>query len=134
MSFHPGIDLSAKIHDPIFSSMPMAQFIDVRRNDQYGLHIIIGIGADREVIYGHLQDVFVTAKQPVLCGQVIGLAGASGKVTGPHLHFEIRIAGKAMSAEKTLVAVAEAQDLVKVISDPSQSFRDDARQAMAQQQ
>ena len=48
--------------------------------------------------------------------------------------FEVRIAGKAVNAEKTLVVVAEAQDSAKSNPDTSQSFGDNARQALAQQQ
>jgi murein DD-endopeptidase MepM/ murein hydrolase activator NlpD len=65
-------------------------------NDPYGLAVTIkhDFGFQGEVlytVYGHLQRIDVTVGQHVEPGHVIGLVGQTGKVTGPHLHFEVRV-------------------------------------------
>jgi murein DD-endopeptidase MepM/ murein hydrolase activator NlpD len=59
----------------------------------YGNHIIVNHGNGYETLYAHLSVVLVTPGQSVRRGQVIGLAGSTGRSTGPHLHFEIRYLG-----------------------------------------
>ncbi|MGB9641372.1 MAG: M23 family metallopeptidase [Anaerolineales bacterium] len=65
-------------------------------DDPYGLAIVIRHdfgyqGQTLYTVYGHLSQSYVTVGQHVDVGEVIGLSGASGKVTGPHLHFEVRV-------------------------------------------
>ena len=67
-------------------------------DDPYGLAVAIrhDFGFQGETlytVYGHMQEIFVAEGQHVSGGEVIGLVGSTGKVTGPHLHFEVR-AGK----------------------------------------
>ena len=59
----------------------------------YGNHIIVNHGNGFETLYAHLSQVLVTPGQSVKRGQVIGLAGSTGRSTGPHLHFEVRYLG-----------------------------------------
>jgi hypothetical protein len=56
----------------------------------YGFRVVIDHGNDYVTLYAHLSDIFVTAGQVVGKGQTLGLSGANGNVTGPHLHFELR--------------------------------------------
>ena len=65
-------------------------------DDPYGLAIVIRHdfgyqGQTLYSVYGHLSQSYVTIGQHVNVGDIIGLSGATGKVTGPHLHFEVRI-------------------------------------------
>jgi len=65
-------------------------------DDPYGLAIVIRHdfgyqGQTLYTVYGHLSQSYVTIGQHVEVGEVIGISGATGKVTGPHLHFEVRI-------------------------------------------
>jgi murein DD-endopeptidase MepM/ murein hydrolase activator NlpD len=48
-------------------------------------------------VYGHLQQALVQPGDAVARGQRIGLVGSSGKTTGPHLHFEVRKAGRTVN-------------------------------------
>jgi len=65
-------------------------------SDPYGLTVVIrhDFGYEDQLlytVYGHLDDILVLEGQHVKTGELIGLSGETGKVTGPHLHFEVRI-------------------------------------------
>jgi murein DD-endopeptidase MepM/ murein hydrolase activator NlpD len=87
--YHPGVDLAADVGDPIYA-VTEGRVVRVGYTDQYGKHIVIDDGAN-EVLFGHLSQNFVRKGDRVYCGQLIGLAGGTGKaLTGPHLHIEMR--------------------------------------------
>jgi len=48
-------------------------------------------------IYGHLSEIAVLPDEPVMAGQAIGITGATGRVTGEHLHFSIKYQGRELS-------------------------------------
>jgi LysM repeat protein len=56
----------------------------------YGFRVVIDHGIDYLTLYAHLSDIYVEPGQIVGKGQVIGVSGSNGNITGPHLHFEIR--------------------------------------------
>ena len=56
----------------------------------YGFRVVIDHGNDYVTLYAHLRDIYVEKGQVVGKGQVIGVSGSNGNITGPHLHFEIR--------------------------------------------
>jgi hypothetical protein len=64
----------------------------------YGLFLVIDHGDDESTLYAHLDAEYVTVGQRVDQGQVIGLVGGSGGVTGPHLHYEQRLSGRGQQA------------------------------------
>jgi len=53
-------------------------------------------------LYGHLSKVEVKAGQQVEKGQLLGLTGSTGRSTGPHLHYELRVAGQTVNPRKFL--------------------------------
>jgi murein DD-endopeptidase MepM/ murein hydrolase activator NlpD len=55
--------------------------------------VVIDHGGGMATLYAHQSSVAVAAGQTVLPGQVIGYVGSTGRSTGPHLHFEVRISG-----------------------------------------
>ena len=59
----------------------------------YGIYVEIDHGNGFHTIYAHMSAVLVSAGQRVTQGERIGLMGATGWATGPHLHFEIRFHG-----------------------------------------
>ncbi len=56
----------------------------------YGYHVIIAHDGAYETLYAHLSSITVQIGQKVRAGEIIGYSGTSGRVTGPHLHFELR--------------------------------------------
>jgi murein DD-endopeptidase MepM/ murein hydrolase activator NlpD len=101
---HTGVDIPAPEGTPIIAAGPgkvvWAGYGIYRGindpTDPYGLTVVIrhDFGYDGEnlyTVYGHLSEIAVLEAQHVATGELIGLAGQTGKVTGPHLHFEVRI-------------------------------------------
>jgi murein DD-endopeptidase MepM/ murein hydrolase activator NlpD len=93
---HKGVDLPAPIGTPVHATADGV----VSRADwfsSYGLYVSIEHGANLETRYGHMSRLNVAAGQQVHKGDVIGYVGSTGRSTGPHLHYEVRIAGEAVN-------------------------------------
>jgi murein DD-endopeptidase MepM/ murein hydrolase activator NlpD len=68
----------------------------------YGFRVVIDHGIDYITLYAHLSDIYVQPGEIVGKGQVLGLSGANGNITGPHLHFEVRDFGRLIDPLKVL--------------------------------
>lgn len=91
---HRGVDISVPTGTPIRAMAPgTVEFAG--RMSGYGRVIIIDHGQGVRTLYAHLSEIRVETGQDVAGRPVIGLSGASGRVTGEHLHFEILRAGRA---------------------------------------
>lgn len=94
--FHRGQDISAPCGTPIRSAAS-GTVTDSRYWGTYGNWILV-TGADGVAVgYAHQSRLLVSAGQRVTAGQVIGLVGATGAVTGCHVHIEVRLNGVAVS-------------------------------------
>lgn len=91
---HRGVDISVPTGTPIRAMAPGVVEFAGRMNG-YGLVIILDHGQGVRTLYGHLSEIHVATGDPVPSRPVIGLSGASGRVTGEHLHFEILRGGHA---------------------------------------
>lgn len=90
---HNGIDIAGGIGDPIFAALDgMVSFSGVQ--DGYGNVIIIKHGDGMETIYGHCSKLEKKVGDKVAKGDKIALVGNTGRSTGPHLHFELRVNGE----------------------------------------
>ena len=93
---HKGIDLAEPVGSPVYATADGV----VGRADwfsSYGLFISLEHGGNIETRYGHLSRLNVAAGQAVHKGDLIGYVGTTGRSTGPHLHYEVRIAGVAVN-------------------------------------
>jgi len=90
--FHSGVDLAAPLDTPIFAATGGTVNIH-RERGGYGLYILVTRDAQLSTLYGHLDWPLVQPGDVVAAGQAIALMGSTGNSTGPHLHFEVRIAG-----------------------------------------
>lgn len=85
---HRGVDLDAPLGTPVRAmSDGQVRFAGVMSG--YGNVIWLDHGGSVLSVYAHLSEIHVAAGTLVRGGSVIGLSGATGDVTGPHLHFEI---------------------------------------------
>jgi murein DD-endopeptidase MepM/ murein hydrolase activator NlpD len=90
--FHSGIDLAGPLGTPIYAAT--AGTVTLRRErGGYGLYILLTRDSRLSTLYGHLEWPLVQAGDVVAAGQAIALMGSTGNSTGPHLHFEVRMAG-----------------------------------------
>ncbi len=89
-AFHSGVDISANVGSAVIApadgSVTFADFLG-----GYGRAIMVDHGHGISTRYGHLSSFAVTAGQYVHRGDTIGYVGTSGRTTGPHLHYEVRI-------------------------------------------
>ena len=89
-AFHSGVDISSRVGTPIIAPADgIVVYADFMGG--YGRAIQIDHGNGISTRYGHLSGFSVTAGQSVHRGDVIGYVGDSGRSTGPHLHYEVRI-------------------------------------------
>lgn len=89
-AFHSGVDISSAYGRPIIAPADgVVTFADFLGG--YGKALMIDHGHGISTRYGHLSGFAVTAGQHVHRGDVIGYVGLSGRSTGPHLHYEVRI-------------------------------------------
>jgi murein DD-endopeptidase MepM/ murein hydrolase activator NlpD len=89
--FHPGIDIANDVGTPELAA-DAGRVVFAGWGD-YGIYVEIDHGNGFHTVYGHLSRANVSTGQVVTKGQLIGLMGATGRATGPHLHFEIRYQG-----------------------------------------
>jgi murein DD-endopeptidase MepM/ murein hydrolase activator NlpD len=91
-AFHTGVDISAGVGTPVrVTADGVVQAAEW--SGAYGRLIVVDHGNGLDTYYAHLSRVDVIPGQEVRMGQVIGATGASGRVTSPHLHYEVRLRG-----------------------------------------
>jgi murein DD-endopeptidase MepM/ murein hydrolase activator NlpD len=87
---HRAIDIAVPIGTPVRAADRGKVVYAGWNPTGYGFRVVIDHGIDYVTLYAHLSDIYVTPGQIVGKGQVIGVSGSNGNITGPHLHFEIR--------------------------------------------
>ena len=80
-------------------------------NAGYGREVTINHGHDVSTLYGHMSSLAVLPGQHVTRGQVIGYVGQTGRATGPHVHYEVRIHNVPVNPHKYLRSTYEQADL-----------------------
>jgi murein DD-endopeptidase MepM/ murein hydrolase activator NlpD len=91
---HTGIDLGAPSGTSIRAALDgTVQFVRYKATG-YGYHLAIDHGGGFVTLYAHCSRILVTEGQTVTAGDIIAQVGSTGKSTGPHLHFEVRINGE----------------------------------------
>jgi phage-related protein/acid phosphatase family membrane protein YuiD len=89
---HSGVDIAAGMGAPIYATQA-GRIAYTGWNRGFGQAIFEQIGPSLQAVYGHTSRLLARAGQIVQAGQRIGLVGATGHATGPHLHFEINMPG-----------------------------------------
>jgi murein DD-endopeptidase MepM/ murein hydrolase activator NlpD len=100
-AFHSGVDISCHYGEPVVAAADgIVTFADYYSG--YGRMIQIDHGNGISTRYGHLSGLAITNGETVRKGQVIGYVGLSGRSTGPHLHYEVRIHDTPVNPHKFL--------------------------------
>lgn len=97
--FHKGVDLGGKIGDPIYATGDATvESIDTRNSPRgYGKQVLLNHEFGYKTRYAHMHKIYVKPGDKVTRGQLIGELGATGGVTGPHLHYEVIYQGEVVN-------------------------------------
>jgi len=98
--FHNGIDLKVHVGDTIRASFPGKIRIRQYNRGGYGYFLVLRHEDGLETVYAHLSKFLVAPNQEINAGDPIALGGNTGRSTGPHLHFEVRILGNPINPAK----------------------------------
>lgn len=90
---HTGIDLGVPIRTPIRAALDGTVTTAKYAAGSYGYYVMIDHGEGLQTLYAHNSKLLVEVGQTVKAGDIISLSGSTGKSTGPHLHFEVRVDG-----------------------------------------
>lgn len=96
-AMHPGIDLAGPVGTPIYATADGTVLRSGWNSGGYGNLIEIEHGRGITTRFGHLSAILVSSGQHITRGQLIGRMGSTGRSTGSHLHYEVRIDGRAVN-------------------------------------
>lgn len=103
MAFHEGLDFMAEVGTPIHAAAS-GIVVEAEKTPDYGNIVKVDHGSGVETRYAHASKLLVKAGDRVEKGQLIAEVGNTGRSTGPHLHFEVRLNGVALDPRKYLQA------------------------------
>lgn len=95
-AMHAGVDIPGAIGTPIYATAD-GVISHAGRQGGYGNMVAINHGRGIETRYGHMSKILVEDNARVKRGQIIGLMGSTGRSTGSHLHYEVRVDGRAVN-------------------------------------
>lgn len=109
LAIHTGIDLRGDLGEPVRATATGKVTIAGRQRG-YGNVVEISHGNGLATRFGHLSEISVKVGQVVRIGEIVGKIGSTGLSTGPHLHYETRLNGKAVDPQKFLRAGLSLDD------------------------
>ncbi len=126
-AFHTGIDMDAPYSSPVYATAPGTVIYAGWLGD-YGQAIEIDHGFGIVTLYGHLRRCLVRVGQTVSAQTEIGLLGSTGRSTGPHVHYEVRVDGQPQDPQKFLslahlLPVATAREVTPAVGGPAGNSR-----------
>lgn len=98
---HKGLDFKGTTGDPVHATAD-GVVVQAGNVGGYGKAIKIKHGFTYETLYGHLSSIDVKVGQKIRAGDSIGKLGSTGRSTGPHLHYEVRLDGTQLDPERFL--------------------------------
>ena len=115
-AMHAGVDMAGAMGEPIYASAN-GTVLQAGRSGGYGNLVELSHGKGIDTRYGHLSAILVKPGQLVKQGDLIGRMGSTGRSTGTHLHYEVRVDGRSVNPRPfldasafVLAAQGEAQD------------------------
>jgi len=100
-AFHAGIDISTSFGQAVRATAD-GVVLTAGLASGYGREVLVDHGHGVQTLYGHLSGFAVSSGQEIQRGQIIGYVGTSGRSTGPHLHYEVRIRNTPVNPHKYL--------------------------------
>jgi murein DD-endopeptidase MepM/ murein hydrolase activator NlpD len=100
--YHSGLDISADRGSPVYATAD-GRVIQASYDGGYGNLIVIEHGYGLETRYGHLASYRVRIGDQVKRGDILGLVGSTGRSTGSHLHYEVRVSGRLLNPLQLLL-------------------------------
>ena len=100
--YHQGLDISADHGSPVFATAD-GTVTQAGREGSYGNLVTIDHGYGLQTRYGHLSRYSVTHGVKVKRGDVVGHVGSTGRSTGSHLHYEVRVSGRLLNPLQLLL-------------------------------
>lgn len=102
-TFHQGLDISTGYGQPVHATAG-GRIVEAGRNGALGKMIEIDHGFGRRTRYGHLSEFAIRVGDEVERGDVIGYAGATGRATGSHVHYEVLVGNRRMNPLRLVFA------------------------------
>ncbi|MCD8030802.1 MAG: M23 family metallopeptidase [Bacteroides sp.] len=112
--FHSGMDFAAHSGTEVYATGD-GTIVKMGWQTGYGNTIVIDHGFGYQTMYAHLQDFRTKPGKKVVCGEVIGGVGSTGKSTGPHLHYEVHYRGEVVNPVNYYFMDLSAEDYEKMI-------------------
>jgi murein DD-endopeptidase MepM/ murein hydrolase activator NlpD len=106
LEFHSGQDIRAERGTPVVAAAT-GTVLSAGWQNGYGQMIEVSHGGGLTTRYAHLSKIEVAAGQPIARGDVLGRVGSTGRSTGPHLHYEVRIDGESVNPRAYLPGMAD---------------------------
>ncbi|HKU66415.1 MAG TPA: M23 family metallopeptidase [Candidatus Baltobacteraceae bacterium] len=91
--FHPGLDIAADEGAPI-AAAAAGRVVSAGPDGGYGNLLVVDDGNGVTTRYAHCSQIFARVGETVAPGQTIAAVGSTGRSTGPHVHFEVRVNGE----------------------------------------
>lgn len=103
LHFHTGIDLAAPAGTDVRSATSGVAHLGFDP-DGAGLYVVVAVDSHVRILYCHLLEFRVRGGESVRPGQLIGLLGATGNTTGPHVHLEVQVDGRPVDPATWIVS------------------------------
>jgi murein DD-endopeptidase MepM/ murein hydrolase activator NlpD len=100
-AFHRGLDISLPVGSPVRATAD-GTIVAVGKQPGFGLSVTIDHGQGLSTVYAHLDRALVRRGDEVRRGAAVALSGNTGRSTGPHLHYEVRLQGRAVNPRSYL--------------------------------
>jgi murein DD-endopeptidase MepM/ murein hydrolase activator NlpD len=105
-AFHKGVDISVPSGTPVHVTADGMVMQAEMVTGGYGRLVVVDHGGGIQTYYAHLSRIYVHAGQEVRRGDLMGAAGSTGRVTAPHLHYEVRVGGTPQNPRRYLSTAA----------------------------
>lgn len=99
---HTGIDIAVPTGTPVCAALPGVVTTAAYNAGGYGYYVMVDHGNGMVTLYAHNSRLLVRVGETVEAGDVVSLSGSTGRSTGPHLHFEVRVNGQRVNPRSYL--------------------------------